>query len=92
MKLKVIYLFASVLGASATAVGVQPAFSDEAGINVDAERNACYVYLVRAKRANRQLRAGEISPAARRSFWIKYRDCLGGKDKNHLLPTEFKFR
>ena len=92
MKFKAFCLTASVFGAGVIGLSPQSAMSDEAGINVDTERQACYIYLVRAKRANRELRAGDISPGKRRSYWLKYRDCLGGKDKNYLLPTEFKYK
>ncbi|NNE22974.1 MAG: hypothetical protein HKN11_10230 [Rhizobiales bacterium] len=70
----------------------QPVTGHAHGLTTDVERQACHPARVRAIRANRQARAGEISQAERRAFWISYRDCLGSKDKNYLLPAEFKYK
>ncbi len=81
---------------SFTASSIAVSFSPEPvyafGLNTDVERAACHISKVRALRGERQARTGEISEHERRALWLKYKDCLGSKDKNYLLPEEFRYK
>ena len=91
MKLKMFCLSMLVAGAALAGLIAQPGASHAFGITTDVERQACHPFRVRAMRANRQAKAGEISDQERRAYWLEYRDCLGAADKNYLLPPEFKY-
>ena len=92
MKLKPFCILTYSIAVAFCVLTLQPTAGHTIGVNTDVERQACVTLRSRAMRGNRQSSDGEISEAKRRALWIEYRDCLGGKDKNYLLPEEFKYK